>query len=151
MKKFLIAVLALSALSFGVAHSFTVGADYYGGLGITAQYHHDFDFGALVVGARVLPTSFATELVLGVSVDVFVIEAEDTAYFAVPVLLHVPVYDGDSFALSGVDVSAGLEMFVPTETGFGLVFNAAARSSVGRELVTQWPSLYVGAGVRFAF
>lgn len=153
MKKLVVVLVALAALSFAAAQDFTVGAEYGSALGVTAEFAQPVDgFGALLLGVSVDPTAFATEVSFGVRVPAFTLEGEDVAVFSVPVLVHLPVYDGADFILGQLDVSIGLEMFVPSQTSnFGLVFDVAGRTPVNADALTQLPSLVLGGGLRYAF
>lgn len=153
MKKFVIALVALAALSFAAAQSVTLGVNYHTDLGAVVEYSHDVeDFGAVLLGVRVAPVGFATEVFGGVGIHLFTLEGEDTAVFSLPLLVHLPVYDGQTLILGQLDFSAGVEMFVPnTHNNLGLVFNVAGRTPVSVDALAQLPSLSLGAGLRYSF
>lgn len=148
MKKFLVSLLALVSLSLVFAQSFTVGGQYDSqlGLGIVAEYGHPVEFGEVLLGVRVVPVSWATEVSVGVLATVAEV---DGAVLSVPVRIILPVYDGNDFLLGQLAASVGLELYVPSETSAaGLVFSGGVRSNVNRDLMTV-PGFYAGVGLRF--
>lgn len=152
MKKLVVVLVALAALSFAVAQDITVGAEYSSAFGVTVEYAQPVDgVGALLLGVSVNPVGFATEVSFGVRVPAFVLEGEDTAVFSVPVLVHLPVYNGADLILGQLAASVGLEVFIPNDNGFGLVFDVAARTPINSDALSQWPSLTLGGGLRYVF
>jgi hypothetical protein len=146
MKKILVAMLAFTVLSVGMAQSFTVGADYSKNLGAVVEYAHPVDFGSVLFGVRVVPFSWASEVFGGVSIPVATV---DTLDISVPVRFHLPVYDGQDLILGQLAVSVGVDVYIPQENGFGLVFGGHVRSNLNADLYSVLPSLYGSVALRY--
>jgi hypothetical protein len=148
MKKVLVALLAFAVLSVGMAQSFTVGADYSKSFGVVVEYAHPVELGSVLFGARVAPFSWDSEVFGGVSIPV---SAVDTLDISVPVRVHLPVFNGVDLILGQLALSVGVDVYVPQENGFGLVFAGYVRSNLNSDLYSVLPSLYGSVGLRYSF
>lgn len=151
MKKLVIALFALAAVSFAAAQNFTVGAVYNGDLAATVEYGQEFSSGELLVGVAVVPLSWETEVTLGARAELFELTGgADLTVLAVSGRVHLPVYDGASFVIGQLDASVMVDLMVPQEqNGTVLMFSVGARAPVTTAGLTTLPSLVFGASLQF--
>lgn len=147
MKRFIVVLLALVAVSLASAHSFTVSGTSWNGWAGTAEFAVEADAGSLLFGVSVTP-GLDVEASFGVQTAPLVVEGGE---FAVALRGHVPVYDGTSFGVGQVDVSLGLAMTVTDVGVVSPVFEVGARTPLSTAGLSSLPSFFYRVGISLDF